>query len=255
MTLTTVPKPPRYHDGVVRRLTADIVSTRIEPGSLLPPEPELCQQMGVSRTVVREAIRILADKGVVVSEQGRGTRVKPASEWNLLDPMLIQAYFQEGRLRDLVEELLEVRRMFEVAVVDLAASRAGSSRVQGMRRALERMAAAGSVPDDYAAADLDFHKELVLATGNRMFRTLHTSIHEVLQVGFRVNAGTRDITRSIENHQRILRAIEAHRPKAARDAMLVLIAEWERTIRLAIGATPPNRNVNGDPGPGSASGR
>lgn len=237
MLLTTVPRPPRFHEEVVRRLTADIVSGRIPPGTLLPSEPELSRQLGVSRTVVREAIRILAEKSVVVSEQGRGTRVNPAAEWNSLDPMLIQAYFQEGRLRDVVHEILEVRRMFEVMVADLAAVRSGPSNIDVMREAVARMTAASGSPDQYALGDLDFHRELVLATGNSMFRALHGSIEEVLQVGFRVNARTRDMPRSLENHQRLLAAIEGHNPKAARAAMLQLIAEWERTIRLALEPT------------------
>src|SRR5712692_3135820 len=120
------------HGRIVHAIGRRIVRGDLRPGDLLPAEPEL----GASRTVVREATKVLAAKGLVESRPKTGTRVRPRDQWNLLYPDVL-AWQQEGAADDdLLRKLTEVRRVIEPAAAELAAARADARDIAALERAL-----------------------------------------------------------------------------------------------------------------------
>src|SRR5574341_1750682 len=104
-----------------------IVKGEFLPGANLPTEYEIAEEFGVSRIVIREATRLLNSKGIVDSRQGRGTFVTPVASWNQLDPQILMALLKAGRLGDLAQDLVEVRKMLEVEAADRKSTRLNSS--------------------------------------------------------------------------------------------------------------------------------
>src|SRR5437867_4809520 len=120
------------HGRIVHAIGRRILGGDLQPGDLLPAEPEL----GASRTVVREAIKVLAAKGLVESRPKTGTRVRPRESWNLLDPDVL-AWLQDGAVsEDLLRKLTEVRRIIEPAAAELAAARADGRDLAALEQAL-----------------------------------------------------------------------------------------------------------------------
>ena len=109
------------HGHTVDRVGAAIVAGRYPPGTAIPPEPVLCEQLGVSRTVVREAVKSLIAKGLVTSGPKVGTRVLPPEHWNWFDPDVIVWQSQAGLTPEFLKDLQELRRVVEPAAVRMAA--------------------------------------------------------------------------------------------------------------------------------------
>ena len=117
-------RPARLGTAVVDVLVDRIVSGELEPGSLLPTEPRLSEAFSVSRTVIREAVKILEQKGLVRARQGQGTRVALPDEWNLLDPMVLEASVRHDKDLRILDDLVEVRRVLEAEMAREAAMKA-----------------------------------------------------------------------------------------------------------------------------------
>src|SRR5881398_2664775 len=155
------------HGRIVHAIGRRIVSGDLRPGDLLPAEPEL----GASRTVVREAIKVLAAKGLVESRPKTGTRVRRRDDWNLLDPDVL-AWQQDGAVDDaLLGKLTEVRRIIEPAAAELAAARADVRDVAAMEDAFQQMeetaqARAGTDFEAFVQADMRFHLAILQACRN-----------------------------------------------------------------------------------------
>src|SRR5438876_7310314 len=143
ITLERSQYPDRsLHDRVVHAIGRKILHGDLPPGALLPAEPEL----GASRTVVREAVKVLAAKGLVESRPKTGTRVRPRNAWNLLDPDVL-AWQHDGAVdAALLRTLTEVRRIIEPAAAELAAARADARDIVALERALQQMEAAAGPP-------------------------------------------------------------------------------------------------------------
>jgi len=117
------------HGNTVDLLGEDIVSGRYAVGAALPPEPMLCETLGVSRTVIREAVKSLAAKGLLVTGPKLGTRVLPEEHWNWFDPDVVAWQSSAGLSREFLRDLQELRRLVEPAAVRLAAERATSQDI------------------------------------------------------------------------------------------------------------------------------
>src|SRR5206468_12646009 len=175
MTRVTFPIPfgrsqypeQSLHGRIVHAIGRRIVTGNLQPGELLPAEPEL----GASRTVVREAVKVLAAKGLVESRPKTGTRVRPRDAWNLLDPDVL-AWQQDGAVDDaLLRKLTEVRRIIEPAAAELAAARADVRDVAAMEDAFQQMeetaqARAGTDFEAFVQADMRFHLAILQACRN-----------------------------------------------------------------------------------------
>src|SRR5437762_12247379 len=163
--ITRQPVPTGIHAGVVQGIGRRIVRGELATGEILPEQTELSRQLGVSRTVVREATKVLAAKGLVESRSKRGTVILPKSAWRLLDPDVLAWLTEAGLDPEFLRSMFEVRKIIEPAAVRLAAERATDDELAAIQSTFEAMARA----DDQAAyedADISYHAMLVAATHN-----------------------------------------------------------------------------------------
>jgi len=223
------------HQRVVLELTRRIVQGKIAPGSLLPSEPKLAESLGVSRLVVREALRVLAEKGLIEVQHGRGSRVTDPKQWDPLDPLVLTLQASQDGFYLLQSELLEARRIFEVEIAGLAASRISSSALGGLSAHLRRMDRLMGDPKKFYQVDVAFHYLLVQAAENRVLARLLEPLTQVMASGFRLTIRLPGAPeRAQAGHWAIFRAIEARDPAAAREAMRHHLEEAEEDL-LALG--------------------
>src|SRR6476659_8056400 len=159
------------HGQVVHQVGVSIVRGELEPGELLP-EDGLVSEPSVSRTVVREAIKVLAGKGLVESRPKTGTRVRPRSDWNFLDPDVLSWRYAGGVSADDVRALFELRRAIEPMSAALAAQRATPAQIAEIHAALAEMEAVSDDGDRFAKPDLVFHQTILRMTGNELIGSL-----------------------------------------------------------------------------------
>jgi GntR family transcriptional repressor for pyruvate dehydrogenase complex len=220
---------------VVQQIAQRIVSGALRPGETLPVEPELAQQFGVSRTVIREAVRVLVSKGLLAVRQGSGMRVQPPEEWDYLDPLVLFEQVRSGQAEDLLDELLEVRCILEVEVAALAAERRTPADLAALHASLADMAQSLSEPDRFTRLDIEFHGRILAAARNRLLREALRPVTETLEAGrfltIRLQGGAE---RSMGGHEEIYAAIEAGDAQAAREAMRGHVQQFERDIHASL---------------------
>jgi DNA-binding FadR family transcriptional regulator len=180
-------RPARLGTAVVDVLVDRIVAGELEPGTLLPTEPRLSEVFGVSRTVIREAVKNLEQKGLVRARQGQGTRVALPDDWNLLDPMVLEASVRHDKDLRILDDLVEVRRVLEAEMAREAAVRSTSEDREDMRRLLGQLAADAGTPDRHMLTDLEFHDAIMRASGNRLGRAVVRAIHTEARTSDRYN--------------------------------------------------------------------
>ena len=154
---------------VVDDLGCRILAGKVQPGDALPQEWTLCDQLGVSRTVVREAIKSLAAKGLVESRAKRGTIVRPARAWNYLDPQVLDWQVRADEDGRHLTQLTELRQTIEPPAAAMAAKRATDEQLRRIAQACEEMARTADDVEDFLTADIQFHVEILHATGNPFF--------------------------------------------------------------------------------------
>jgi DNA-binding FadR family transcriptional regulator len=212
------------HGNTVDHLGAAIVAGRYAAGAVVPPEPLLCEELGVSRTVVREAIKSLIAKGLVSTGPKVGTRVLSEDQWNWFDPDVIAWKSRSGLTRDFLRDLQDLRRVMEPAAVRLAAERATPQDLAGIEAAFAGMKRATEEGGDYVAHDLRFHQGLLRASHNRMIVQMSKVLSALLRTSFEISTTREDGPRqSLPLHRAVLDAVIAHNPAAAEQAILVLI--------------------------------
>ncbi len=221
----------RRADAVVDHLIELIVSGVIQPDQLLPVESALCEAFGVSRTVVREAIKSLEAKGLLRARQGVGTLVSANESWNLLDPAILAAIVRHDERYDILDQLIEVRTSLESSMARQAAHRATPADVADLRDLMTRLDAAVRKPDLLDDVDVTFHERIMLASGNQLGRAIVRTVHAEARrsphyVGHSTLAHRRQSNRQ---HLAVLEAIEARDPDAAASLMAEHIAtSWQR---------------------------
>lgn len=229
---------PRLHERVVHQLVQQIVGGAFGAGATLPTEPDLAQQFGVSRTVVREAVRMLVSKGLVAVRQGSGMWVQPPDRWDHLDPLVI---FEQVKARGdeaLLDELIETRRVLETEIAALAALRRTAEDVQALEVALERMEAAREDAASYTRHDLVFHEAVLAAARNRLLREALRPVAAAMQAGrFIAVRRAEVISRSLPSHHEIFQAILDGDAARAREAMRRHILMFEQDIRAGLRAS------------------
>lgn len=223
--------PVRLTDGVLAELTAAILDGRLPEGSALPAEARLAERFGVSKQVVREAIRQLSALGVLEIGQGRATRVRALDA----EPLGRIWSFAVGGTRQGLAEAVELRRMLEPQVARLAAMRATEQGLADLRAALSHMEAALAEPSRWIVADLDFHETLARMTANRLvelqMRGLRPVIERVMHLLNHAGRRTAEDWRvTLERHAKVMRAVTARDPEAAQAAMVDHFAAAEDAI-------------------------
>ncbi|MCJ0762324.1 FadR/GntR family transcriptional regulator [Variovorax terrae] len=212
------------HGNTVDHLGEAIVAGRYVAGAVIPPEPLLCEELGVSRTVVREAVKSLIAKGLLTTGPKVGTRVQPESQWNWFDPDVIIWQSKAGLTPEFLRDLQDLRRVVEPAAVRLAAERATAQDIADIEIAFAGMKQAVEVGGDYVTHDLRFHQGLLRACHNRMIVQMSKALGALLRTSFEISTTRKDGPRnSLPLHRAVLDAVIAHQPAKAEKAVLILI--------------------------------
>lgn len=219
-----------------------IVSGRYAAGGAIPPEAVLCEQLGVSRTVVREAIKSLVAKGMVTTGPKVGTRVLPADRWNWFDPQLVGWQSRIGLTREFLRDLQELRRIVEPAAVRMAAQRATAADIAEIEAAYAGMKASIEQGGDYVSHDLRFHQGLLLASHNRMMVQTGKALGALLRTSFEISTSRPDgPMHSLPLHREVLDAVIARDADRAERASLVQIDGAQDDIEQVLGS--PRRKL------------
>ncbi len=223
------------HGNTLDLLGEAIVGGRYPAGSSIPPEPMLCEELGVSRTVVREAVKSLVAKGLLVTGPKVGTRVLPEDDWNWFDPDVVVWKSKIGLTREFLRDLQELRRIVEPAAVRLAAERATADDIHGIESAYAGMKDAIDNGGDYVRHDLLFHQGLLRACHNRMVVQMSKALGALLRTSFEISTSKPDGPfHSLPLHRAVLDAVIARSPLKAEAACLVLIDGAQEDIEQVL---------------------
>lgn len=218
-------------DQVVETIGQDIVSRVYPPGAQLPNETEWCEKLEVSRSVLREALRVLVSKNLIDIRSRAGGRVRSEADWNLLDPDILHWRSQGGDRETFVRELFELRRVIEPAAAGLAAGRISRRQLQDLSEALDDMATAGEDTEQFLEPDARFHRIILDSVGNALFRALGQAITVALDITLRLSlAAPQGQQASLPLHRTVLEAITQRDAAAAASAMLALVNASERDV-------------------------
>ncbi|WP_242147008.1 FadR/GntR family transcriptional regulator [Sphingomonas sp. BAUL-RG-20F-R05-02] len=190
-----------------------------------PTEAELSKQHGVSRSVTREAVKMLTTKGLVSARPRRGTIVEPSSAWNLFDPDVLRWLLDRKFSIDLLREFSQLRIAIEPAAAALAARFADNAGLAAIRAGFDRMRVAETGGDDTLEADIAFHVAILRASGNPFFAQFSDVVATALRTSIRFTNRIQGRTADLAAHEAVLRAIEARDVRRARTSMLYIIDE------------------------------
>lgn len=217
----------KVYEEVAARLRRLIADGHLRPGDKLPPERELAQALGVSRTSVRDAIRALQMAGLLEPRQGEGTVVREVSPESIMAPLASALLTR----RDLLADLMAVRKMIEPAMAREAARRATPDEIRQMEAILARQAAkieAGGLAID---EDTAFHDMIARASRNQVVLKVIDVLMDLLREGRERSLQVRGRPqRSLRGHRQILEAIRRRDPEAAARAMLAHLEQIEETL-------------------------
>ena len=175
------------HDQVIQEIGRMIVGGAIKPGELLPREEALAQRMAVSRTALREALKVLGSKGLIETRQKTGTRVRDPRHWNQLDADILAWRCASMPTEDFVEKLVEMREIIEPAAAAAAAKRRSPEQLACIKAAYEAMSTADDL-DAWAKADLAFHECVLDAANNELLGSLFSVVDTALGAYFLLSA-------------------------------------------------------------------
>jgi GntR family transcriptional repressor for pyruvate dehydrogenase complex len=211
-------KRDKLYKQVADRIQNLIVADSVRPGDKLPGERELAERMGVSRTVIREAIRVLSDRGLVRVKSGCGTYVRELSHKDAAAS--IELFLKLRQSPESFQHAYEVRRMIEVEAAGLAAQRADLEDYTAMEAAIEGMATHRNEPEAYAESDFAFHAAVAAATHNELFGVLLSPISELLEEMVRISLDAPNAAdEGLTHHHNILKQIKSRDAEKARQAM------------------------------------
>jgi DNA-binding FadR family transcriptional regulator len=186
--MTQMTRRPSLFAHIVSKLGAQIVAGAFEPSGMLPPEPQLLAQLGASRSVVREALRVLSEKGMLDALPKVGIRTRPRAHWNLMDIDVLNWIWNHGRREDYVNDFLEFRLTFEPIASFHAALRAdpeAREEIMDLCEALIRAEAAlrnGAAHEQAVEADLAFHGAIFRASGNHLMSHLGAMVIHMMRL-------------------------------------------------------------------------
>jgi GntR family transcriptional regulator, transcriptional repressor for pyruvate dehydrogenase complex len=227
----SVSRAPNLSDKVTEQLTEAILAKQLKAGDRLPSERDLCEKFKVSRTVIREAVRSLAAKGLLRVTSGRGVEVREVGSSHVADSMRLLVRGSDGLDYAKVHE---VRTAVEVQTAGLAAERASPEDIARLSQLCEEFERSLKEGDAARASELDFqfHRELTRATDNELLLAMLDSISDVLR-----EVRSQSMTQphvgeaGLRAHLRILKCISSGKPDAARTAMSAHLAEAEQVWR------------------------
>jgi DNA-binding FadR family transcriptional regulator len=214
----------RLHGAIAHNLGIAIVSGRVQPGQVLANEITSSEQLSVSRSAYREAVKMLAGKGLVESRPKTGTTVSPRNRWNLMDPDVLAWIIESGPTEEFLRGLFELRMIVEPAAAALAAERRTAAQLTQMRQALQAMERHTLATEEGRAADREFHDLILEATGNSLLISLSSSIGAAIRWTTVFKQRKRELPRDpLPDHWRVFDAIAAGGPAEARRTMEELV--------------------------------
>jgi len=220
--------------SVVEEIGLRILNGTYAPLQALPTEPELMAELRISRTVLREAVKILAAKGLLVSRPKSGTQVRPSRHWNLLDPVILDLYCRVFDYSEFAQNFQKLRVIIEPEAAAMAAAQRNERQLRALDEAYGAMKSAGNI-SDWTRADLAFHEAILEATGNPFMQPLGSLIRAALDTllfhSAKTSANPFD---SLREHGAVLEAIRRRNAAQARDAMGRLLAGTGLSISKAV---------------------
>jgi len=221
------------HSQVIEELGRRIVSGALKPGEVLPREEELASRMAVSRTALREGLKVLSAKGLIETRQKTGTRVRERQYWNQLDGDVLAWRCALMPTEDFVEKLVEMREIIEPAAAAAAARRRDAAQLARIKAAYEEMEAAQD-RQAWAQADLAFHESVLDAANNELLSSLFSVVESALGTYFTLSANQAEHFKySLPRHFEVYEAIRLQCPQAARETMLGMIGDSRANISRA----------------------
>ena len=234
-----VQREPRLSDKVANTMLETILSRKLQAGDRLPSERELGEQFGVSRTVVREAVRALVAKGMIEVRSGSGLRVAAVDAAAVTESMSL--FLRGGSFG--FEKVHEVRALLEVHIAGLAADRATEDDIGRLREVHERMVREASDVEAAARDDLEFHRCIARATQNDLYLLLLDSIGSTLIDIRRDNLGSGSTPLTLDQHAHVLDRVVARDAAGAREAMAThlegVAVWWREHIARGLGIPTP----------------
>lgn len=204
-----------------------IISGRYAEGVILPADTELLAEFGVSRTVLREALKTLAAKGMIEARARIGTRVLPRERWNLFDADVLAWHFEQGPDIGFLRSLAEVRIGIEIEAAALAAERRTEAQASQLLALAERLGHATDA-EDFARRDMEFHRAVALISANPFMASISALVELALTASFAISSPM-NVPGALEGtalaHGRIAQAIAEGQPDKAREAMRAVISE------------------------------
>ena len=224
------------HARLARAIGESILGGTYAPGTLLPNEAEWGRMFGASRTAVREAIKTLNGKGLLVSRPKIGSRVEPRRRWNLLDRDVLAWHCAAMDRRAFLESTQEVRKLLEPGIARLAARKHTPEQLEQLRQALEDMRSAGSA-GEMVEPDVRFHAALLACTNNDLLAPFGIIIEQTLGTLF--DYTTRNNPKPdfvIPMHEDVMKAVAAGNAAGAEAAMMRLLGDTDAIV--AAGSAP-----------------
>ena len=232
-SLSKEPRIPAERLGisVVRDLVESIVSGVAKPGETLPPEALLAAEFAVSRTVIRESIKRVEEKGLIQVEQGRGTIVSATDNWNMLDPVVLDALIAHDDSLGILDEVVSVRAVLEAEMSATAAAVATEAQVEELRESYERMRSCVDDVVAFPAGDMHFHAVIMNISQSRLAASTSRILVGAAMESrrYRADIGNKYFNDTLAEHEQILGAIARHDIAGAQEAMRQhIMVAWER---------------------------
>ena len=222
---------------IVQSLGKAIALGEHPQGEPLQAEALLCENFEASRTVLREAVKMLTAKGMLDARPRRGTIVLPESDWNLSDPDILNWMLERKGSLPIIAEFVDMRLAIEPAAAGLAALNLNDHTRQDLQNAINRMEAAANGEDDHLDADIAFHVGILAASNNRFFWNMRHTIEVALRFSIRMTNRIKGVERaSVEDHRHILNFILAADQQGAELAMRELLNEAKTLVTNALKA-------------------
>jgi len=228
---------------VLDELGRQIVSGSVAPGAALPSELLLCESFGVSRVVVREAIKSLCAKGLLTVGPSIGTRVQPLEQWRMLDPDVLSWHASGQFSPKLIADLIELRRIIEPQAARLAAERANPTDLLTIRQAYSEMVEAVAGRGDYITADADFHSAVLTASHNQFLGQLQSALIQILKLSFSISAQhPGNAETSLPFHEALLLCIEAKDANGAASVVETMISRNDIYLQKMMASLQPTHH-------------
>lgn len=210
--------------GLLDTLGREIVTGAYD-AHRFPTEAELATQHSVSRSVTREAVKMLTAKGLLTARPRKGTSVQPPSSWNLFDPDVLRWLLERKFSLELLRQFSELRIAIEPAAAGLAARAADSAVIAAIEAGFRRMEAAEMGDDDPLDSDIAFHIAVLNASCNPFYMQFREVVATALRTSIRFTNRFKGRTASLPAHHAVMSAIQARDPDGARIAMAAIIAD------------------------------